>query len=140
VGRNVSVRIEGKTSVLNNLDKQLRRSGNRAHDATNAMARYARGEAKERTPVEDGDLRAGYVITSEMLKTKSKTVLANTVDYAARVHEQTEEKLRGLPRPGNRRGRFWDGGESKFLEKAAYNDKSTLLDVARDAAQIRTKR
>jgi hypothetical protein len=45
-----------------------------------------------------------------------------TAAYALYVHEKVEMKLKGQPRPGKNRGRFWDPqgrAQAKFLEEPA---------------------
>jgi len=140
VGRNVRVKVEGKATVLGNLERQQIAHQGRARAATNAMANRGKELSRRRTPVEDGELRSSYVVSTEMKKYGAKTVLANVAAYAAYVHEQVAEKLRGLPRPGNRKGRYWDGGESKFLEKGTYGNRDDLRRAALNAARISRKK
>lgn len=130
------VHISGARRIIARLDHQLATSPNRARKTVETGAKRGAELSRRRTPVETGHLRASYRVTTETMGRGARGVLANVADYAARVHENIEEKLRGLPRPGNRPGRYWDGGESKFMEKGVYENKTDILRAMLNAARI----
>lgn len=131
-----NVVVLGADKVIARLDHQLATSSGRARQAVEAMGKRGAELSRRRTPIESGKLRKSYRVSTERRKTGARGVLANVAEYAARVHENVEEKLRGVPRPGNRPGRYWDGGESKFLEKGVYENKGDLLRAALNGARI----
>lgn len=118
------------------IDRQLTFSAQRARKGLETGAKRGRELSRRLTPVEEGDLRNSYVVNTEAKKTGARAVLANTAPYAARVHEQVAEKLRGQKRPNGRKGNYWDGGESKFMEKGVYNNKSDILLAIQKASRF----
>jgi len=81
-------------------------------------------DSQKRVPVEHGNLRASGFVQRHPTR-KSVVEIGYGAAYAFFVHENTEEKLRGQPRPSGL-GTYWNPGESKFLEKA-------LIAMKRDA-------
>lgn len=136
-GKYGNVRIEGLVRAHARVERLLNGLGDRVQDGLAAGARLAEDEAVKRTPVETGQLRASYLVTSETRGRTARAAVANTAEYAAYVHEQTQEKLRGVPRPGNRPGRHWDGGGSKFLERAVFENVSDIVEAIREASRFR---
>jgi len=109
-----------KKEILRNLES-------RAREGVKAAAEYVKDESISRTPKEFGDLRAsaGQRITQHNLPQISATIFY-TETYAPMVHESVEEKLRGLPRPSGV-GTYWSpNAESKFLEKALFQNRQTV--------------
>lgn len=136
IGGQGFVRIEGINAARANLRRLQATIPGRARDGLDAGAEVARRAAVTRTPIEEGGLRAGFRITGETYKSNARVVLANVEEYAAYVHEQTAEKLRGQKRPGGRRGHYWDGGESKFLEKGVYHNVEDIVDAIQRASHF----
>ncbi len=59
-----------------------------------------------------------------------------TANYALWVHENTQMKLKGQPRPKGR-GNYWDPpgrGQSKFLEEPARTKRDDIIRVVKEVA------
>lgn len=90
------------------------------------------GKAKENTPVEYGNLQgSGY--TKRIPKGAQ---VGFTSEYALFVHENMEQKLKGLPRPSGL-GTYWNPGGPKFLERAVNENIAEVVDIM--TAYIRRK-
>jgi len=108
-------------------DKILKDLEHRAREGVKEAADFVRKESVRRTPKEYGDLRdsAGSVLAQRNFPQVSGTVYY-TEKYAPMVHESVEEKLRGQPRPSGV-GTYWSpNAESKFLEKALFENRTKV--------------
>ncbi|ENE4829203.1 HK97 gp10 family phage protein [Klebsiella michiganensis] len=121
-----------KVRRVNNLDKIIKDVTQRK-----AMAAVASGlniigiAAAIKTPVGK---------TSVLINSQSQEVMANgtritgrlvySANYSVYVHE-AKGALKGQPRPASQGGgNYWDpSGEPKFLEKAAEEERSKVLDA-----------
>lgn len=121
----MTIRIQGITELLRSL---------RDIQAQMAMARRAaltkigviiKADAVRKAPVDTGNLRnsAYYEVENDKVR------IGFSAAYAAFVHENIEEKLRGQPRSGGTgRGNYWDSGGSKFLENAVKENQDRIIE------------
>ena len=95
-------------------------------------AALVRSAAVQITPMDRGILRSSAYIER---RGNTKMAVGFAAPYAHHVHE-SPGKLKGKPRR-NGRGRYWDGGEPKFLHKAldaVSNDAvGAIIDAVREA-------
>lgn len=99
---------------------------------------YVQSEAQKRVPVEYGPLRASANTRAEGKGFDTKVYVTFGTEYAVYVHENTDEVLRGEPRPSGL-GDYWDGsqgrGESKFLEKVYLLQRKQINRVIQAAVE-----
>lgn len=111
----LTITIEG----VDRTKERLKDSGMLIEDAVKKALLYlglmVESRAKGKTPVEYGFLRASAF--TERDAEGFNVRVGFSAAYAPYVHEATDEKLRGMPRPSGL-GTYWSPGESKFLEKA----------------------
>jgi len=98
-------------------------------DAVEETANEILEDARTRVPVETGKLRDSGYIRKSGSGVDVEFVIGFTVPYASYVHAQTEMKLKGLPRRGNRTGKYWDPqgqAEALFLSRAVEAHKGKV--------------
>ena len=120
----MAIKIEGLDALnkrLSELPKELQAAGERGAFASALMVQ---GEAQNRVPVEYGNLR-GSAYTSKVPKGAETGFSA---EYAIFVHENLEQKLKGVPRPSGL-GTYWNPGGPKFLEKAVNENLDQISDL-----------
>jgi hypothetical protein len=81
------------------------------------------------TPVEYGFLRAS-AFTRKAIDGSNAVEVGYGAAYAIFVHENTEEKLRGKPRPSGL-GSYWNPGKSKFLEDPYKESLREVIDLVK---------
>lgn len=81
-------------------------------DSLEQLAFEILSAAKDQAPVMTGNLMS----SGEVEPDGGGYIVRFGADYAWPVHESTDEVMRGEPRSGDRKGHYWDGGKSKFLE------------------------
>lgn len=95
--------IKGLDSIATALSDLVRKVPEVAAQALREEAEIEMEEAKRRTPVDTGALRASGRVTSSEDGLEATLSFGNTaVDYALKVHEDTEA--------------FHDDGQAKYLE------------------------
>lgn len=108
---------------------------------------FVKGEAQSLTPVDHGVLRNSAFSQMNGDKSKPAAVIGYTAEYAPAVHE-APMTLKGQPRGhfgkttngkafggGSEKGRYWDGGENKFLEKAITRNLSKIFNIIANVAK-----
>lgn len=140
----IRAKVDGVQRVAANLNRELRGVENRSRAGMWAAGLKVRAEAQRRVPVEFGNLRASaYTRFVEGSSRSKPTVeIGFTAKYAIYVHENVEERLRGLPRPP-RRGRsvgigvYWGPrGRSKYLESALQDLRGEVLRIVAAYAAV----
>lgn len=134
--------VEGIQEALANLNRETRLIKESGLGGLLRAGLYIEGEAKKLAPVDTGNLRAsGY---SRMAPDGGLGVeVGFSAHYALPVHENLEQKLKGEPRAhfgqtragvefggGSGKGRYWDSGEPKFLEKPLTRHQKILAIMA----------
>jgi hypothetical protein len=129
--------LKGTRRVIANLNSEIKKIENRSAKGLTVAALRVRRASQQKTPVDEGNLRASAF--SETFRTSKgpAAVIGYTAEYAPWVHEMPGT-LKGKPRPKKPgssadRGKFWDPqskAEPKFLQKAAdENHKEILEDI-----------
>jgi len=116
---NGDVQFENDEEVRRELDQIENRIPRAMEAGLQAVGFQIIGDAKKMAPVDTGFLmNSAYVTDATILRGTATIEIGFGAEYAPYVHEATDEKLRGKPRPDPRKGNFWDGGESEYLLKA----------------------
>ncbi len=113
--------LHGDKEFLKNLGSVLRRVRTAAGAAVYAAGNTVMTEAKERAPLDHGDLRgSGYVTVPEVKRTEASCEIGfggPARDYAVRQHEDTSLNH--------------TEGEARFLANALAHKEGEALDVMR---------
>lgn len=104
--------LTGLDRVVNNLDRLAQLFPRAAAQALNAVAETTMTDAKERTPVRYGILRASGKVSRMATAGKLEADLTFGTEYAIFVHERTELRHKT--------------GEAKFLERALLKTAGTF--------------
>jgi hypothetical protein len=97
------------------------------------------GSSQRRVPVEHGNLKASAYTRKAMDATTGTAVeVGYTSAYAVFVHENMEQKLKGVPRPSGL-GHYWgpNGAGPKFLQNAVAENESGILEIVRRRAEVK---
>jgi hypothetical protein len=125
--------------VIKNLGKKISKIENGSIKGLTIAALRIRRAAQQKTPVDEGNLRASAYTETFKTSRGPAAAIGYTAKYASWVHEMPG-KLAGKPRPKKKgsqanRGLFWDPqgkAEPKFLEKALIeNEDNFLNDIKR---------
>ncbi len=143
--------MKGLREVSTNLNKALAKIGELTKDGLEEAALFVEGESIEMTPVDFGVLRNSTFTEVEMVGNSLRARIGYTAKYAPWVHEMPM-KLKGQPRAdfgrtrdginfggGSGKGRYWDGGENKFLEKAIKFNHKEIVSIIADSAKKAAK-
>ena len=129
--------LKGAGDVIANLKRVQSEFAKKRRQALTRIGVIVKGDAVKMTPVDSGNLRSSafYEVTGDDL------TIGYTAHYAAAVHEMVEQKLKGEERAdfgetrsgvsfggGTGKGKYWDSGEPKFLEKAVKNNRKRILE------------
>jgi hypothetical protein len=120
----MAVEVEGLDALNAQLRRMAREAPHAVRRASFAGALVIEGKAKENTPVEYGELQGSAYTQATALGAET----GFSAEYALWVHENTEEKLRGEPRPSGL-GTYWNPGGSKFLERAVDENSDEVVDI-----------
>lgn len=131
--------LKGINDVLKNLNSEIEGIEKRTPAGLLAAGLHLLSKSQPLVPVEYEKLKAsGYAQYADQ---KKMTVnIGYSAAYAIYVHENTEEKLRGIKRPSGL-GTYWNPGGSKFLE-APLSDPSVqddMLTLVRQHAEVKKK-
>ena len=130
--------IVGVENVIRNIRKTKSRLASGVEKGVKRAGLYLLAESQKLVPVDTGNLKASGVMRATGKGFNTNANVAYTAAYALFVHENTEMKLKGQPRPGGR-GHYWDPqgrGRSKFLEYPARTLAPKLRQIIRDSARI----
>lgn len=126
--------IKGMKEISANIQAELKKIKGATDTGLLAAGNVIISQSKENTPVDTGTLQANQDAVLDGPGVVSLNVRSN---YAIYVHENVGERLRGVPRTGGRAGNFWDGGGSKFLERAMDEKRKEALDKIKEFAEIK---
>jgi hypothetical protein len=123
-------RVTGLRDTLNNLNAEIARIEGRSMAGLVAAGAYIKRESVKLAPVDTGNLRGSSFMNTQ----PSSVEIGFGALYASFVHENVEMKLKGLARTsGSGKGRYWDSGEPKFLEKVINRQEEILQIIVRRA-------
>jgi hypothetical protein len=127
--------VTGLSEVLKNLNREIKEIEGKTMAGLLAGGLVIQGEAQRRVPVEYGNLR-GSAYTRKAQDGGLAVEVGFTAAYALFVHENLEQKLQGIPRPSGL-GDYWGpAGEPKFLERAAADKSSQVVEMVRAYAKV----
>lgn len=113
----MSAKVEGLDMVMRNLRSELNKRKDVTIQGLLAGGLIIQGEAQERVPVEYGHLRAS-AYTRKSPEDPNVVEVGFSASYALYVHENLDQRLKGVPRPSGL-GVYWGPhGQPKFLENA----------------------
>jgi len=121
------VEISGLKEVQENLNKATRQIENNTVAGVRAASLFLKGESMELTPVDSGLLRNSSFAVTEKTPSGPVAEVGFAAEYAPFVHE-AEMKLQGQPRSSGR-GKYWDSGENKFLQKAVARNLTKIINI-----------
>ena len=127
--------------VLKNLNREIGRIEGRTRAGLFAAGLKVQRESQKRVPVETGNLK-GSAFTRKALADPDTVEIGYEAEYALHVHENMEQKLKGIPRPP-RHGRrgigvYWGpDGRPKYLESAVRDLQGEIVDTVRDHAKVK---
>ena len=120
----MAVSIQGAEEVIARLNREIRDMKNRTELGMLKGAQVARGEAMRLTPVDTGNLKGSYEVSSDQNLSGPRAAVANHADYAPYVHENLEAMHKN--------------GTAKFLEKAILNNTDEILKAIYESSQPRS--
>ena len=92
--------------------------------------------SNQRTPREYGNL-IGSSYTRVAQDDPNAVEIGYTAEYAVWIHENTEQKLKGQPRPSGL-GVYWGpAGQPKFLESAVRDREQVTVQIVAKRAQVK---
>lgn len=127
--------VTGLDDVLENLNKAIAKIKGDVIAGLLEAGLLIERESDKDLPVEFGNLK-GSSYTRRHPTDPDAVQVGYTAAYAVFVHEATEEKLRGEPRPSGL-GTYWNPGKSKFLENTIEENRLKILMVIAKRAEIR---
>jgi len=127
--------VKGLKEMSARLNQELKSIKTKTDAGLFAAGNIVIARSKELTPVDHGNLRANQDAELEKSGLVSLNVRSN---YALYVHENVEEKWRGLPRKSGSRGNYWDGGRSRFLETAMDETRGEVIDTIKEFTEIKS--
>lgn len=127
--------VVGFDQVMHNLETELTKVRGKSRDGLLEAGLQIEAVSNRRVPREHGNLAASSY--ARFTPEDPNTVeVGYGAGYAPFVHEATEEKLRGKPRPSGL-GTYWNPGESKFLESAIEDNLFGIVEIVRRRAKLR---
>lgn len=127
--------LTGMNEVLANLNRQIKGVSGRSERGLLLAGNYLLSKSQPQVPVEYGPLKASGFARKHPTK-KMSVQVGYRQAYALWVHENTEEKLRGQPRPSGL-GTYWNPGNSKYLERPLREESPTMVRIIANEASMR---
>ena len=136
-----NTKLLGLDEVQRNLSDAISNIKGNVKSGVSAGGQLIKGEAQKLTPVDEGTLRLSAFSKQTGTDDSPRATVGYTAEYAAAVHE-APMTLKGQPRAdfaqtsageqfggGSGKGKYWDGGENKFLEKAVLRNLTPLINL-----------
>ena len=127
--------VKGMDKVLANLEKEIRKVEGRSVGGLLLAGNFLLGKSQPEVPVEYGPLKASGFARKHPNNAQAVQVGYRQA-YALFVHENTEEKLRGKPRPSGL-GTYWNPGGSKFLERPLNENWRDMINIVANRANMK---
>ncbi len=118
---NVNYTVTGVEDARNNLAKAIQRIEIHTREGIRESVKFVKSEAQDLTSIDTGDLIASAFFRTGFLdaaKTKPIGLVGYKVEYAAAVHEMSDET--NWQRPG---------AENKFLEKSVVRNFTKIFNI-----------
>lgn len=120
------MKVKGLENVLKNFNKKLKEIENVTEDSIRDVALDLLGKAKERAPIDTGDLRGSGFAEFTESSTEYAAKVGFTETYALAQHEDLTFK-------------HPQGGEAKYLENPLKENESKYLQHIRNKARKAVK-
>lgn len=127
--------VKGIEQVVTRLNAKVREIENKSMAGLYKAGLLVQRTSQKRTPIDSGNLRASAYTRKDALGRRLVEV-GYTAVYAAAVHENLEQKLKGQSRrSGTGKGRYWEAGRPKFLESALHDEEASIQQILRSEAR-----
>lgn len=122
----MTVRVEGVDRAVAGLRAHVRKVRGATMAGLFEGGLQIEATAIERAPHELGTLR-GSSYTRRAMQGGKAVEVGFGADYALAIHENTEQKLKGIPRPSGL-GHYWGPqGQPKYLESAMIDEADAVV-------------
>lgn len=135
-------KVEGLDDVMRNLNHQIAQIGGDIAGGLMAAGLLVQADAQKHVPVDTGNLKASaYTRKAQSSTPKAPAVeVGFSASYAVFIHENMEQKLRGVPRTsGSGKGHYWDPQSTsgpKFLQNAVDKNRKAIVDTIAAHAKV----
>lgn len=128
--------VKGMDEVMQNLRKEIKGIKNRTQAGMLAAGLKVMRLSQQRVPVEYGNLR-GSAFARRAQNDEMAVEVGFSAHYAFYVHENTQMRLKGTPRPSGL-GVYWGPkGQAKFLESAVSDLQKEIVDTIAAYAKVK---
>ncbi len=130
--------VKGLDKVLKNLNSRFDAIPEKSMKGLLTGGLIVQRDAQKNVPVEYGVLRqSAFTRRARNDKTVKAVEVGFTAAYAAFVHENLEQKLKGKPRPSGK-GVYWGPqGEPRFLANAVVRNEDEIVRRVAEASEIK---
>lgn len=130
--------VKGLDKVLKNLNSRIDAIPEKSMKGLLTGVLIVQRDAQKHVPVEYGVLRqSAFTRRARNDKTVKAVEVGFTAAYAAFVHENLEQKLKGKPRPSGK-GVYWGPqGEPRFLANAVVRNEDEIVRRVAEASEIK---
>ena len=118
--------LEGLEKCLDNINREIEGFKKRQMAGMFAAGLLIQRRSQKLVPVERGKLKASAYTRKEATQS---VVIGYSAAYALPVHENMEQKLKGIKRPSGL-GVYWGpNGQPKFLERPFRDGRADILET-----------
>ena len=128
------LRVSGSKEIAEAMRKFAAAEVQSVRKGVQKASLFLKGEAVQLAPIHYGPLRGSAFYSTDIFKGRVRGRVGFTAEYAPYVHE-APMKLDGQSRPKNG-GTYWQGGENKFLQKAAGRNSKQIIDIIAKEAKF----
>ena len=130
--------VKGLDKVLKNLNSRIDAIPEKSMKGLLTGGLIVQRDAQKHVPVEYGVLRqSAFTRRARNDKTVKAVEVGFTAAYAAFVHENLEQTLKGKPRPSGK-GVYWGPqGEPRFLANAVVRNEDEIVRRVAEASEIK---
>lgn len=122
----MTVRVEGIDRTAKALQTHMRKVRGATMAGLLEGGLQVQATAMERAPHELGNLR-GSAYTRRAMDRSFAAEVGFGAEYALAIHENTEQRLKGIPRPSGL-GHYWGPqGQPKYLESAMIDERDAVV-------------
>lgn len=133
----MSVEFKGDIEFRKKLDKAAKGIEKNVHRGMIAGGDMLKRKSVQEAPVEFGTLRQSAYKQVFKRLSEIELYIGYYAKYAPWVHE-APMKLKGQERKGSQhKGRYWDGGRNKFLERPVRKNIDKFLKTVQAMARIK---
>lgn len=135
--------VKGLEEITRNINRQIAAMPRATMAGLMAAGLIVQRDAQLHVPVDTGNLKASAFTRKAQKSSDRKPAVevGFTASYAVFVHENMEQKLRGVPRTsGSGKGRYWDPqgrAGPKFLQNAVADNQRKIVDTIAAHAKVK---